>query len=57
VILCLLHVFVRSLVSEFIRLRLALIVLLSVIRFVLLLVVFSMNMIEIIMRLLLLLLI
>jgi hypothetical protein len=51
------HVFVRSLVSEYIRLRLALMVLLSDIRLVLLLVVFSRSMIEIMMRLLLLLLI
>jgi hypothetical protein len=51
------HVFVRSLVSGYIRLRLTLMVLLSGIRPVLLLVVFSRSMIEIIMRLLLLLLI
>jgi hypothetical protein len=51
------HVFVRSLVSGYIRLRLALMVLLSGIRPVLLLVVFSRSMVEIMMRLLLLLLI
>jgi hypothetical protein len=58
VILCpVLYVFVRFVVSEFIRLRLALIVLLSAIRLVLLLVVFRRNIVEIIMRLLFLLLI
>jgi hypothetical protein len=51
------HMFVRSLVSGSIRLRLALTVLLSVIKLVLLLVVFSGRKVEIIMRLLLLLLI
>jgi hypothetical protein len=51
------HVFVRLLVSGYIRLRLALMVLLSDIRLVLLLVVFSRSMVEIMMRLFLLLLI
>jgi hypothetical protein len=51
------HVFVRSLVSGSIRLRLALMVLLSAIRLVLLLVVFSRSKVMIMMRLLLLLLI
>jgi hypothetical protein len=51
------HVFVRSLVSGYINLRLALMVLLSDIRLVLLLVVFSKSMVEIMMRLLLLMLI
>jgi hypothetical protein len=46
------HVFVRSLVSRYIRLRLALMVLLSDIRLVLLLVVFSRSMVKIMMRLL-----
>jgi hypothetical protein len=51
------HMFVRSLVSGSIRLRLALTVLLSTIKLVLLLVIFSRRKVEIIMRLLLLLLI
>jgi hypothetical protein len=51
------HVFVRSLVSGSIRLRLALMVLLSAIRLVLLLVVFNSSKAGIMMRLLLLLLI
>jgi hypothetical protein len=46
------HVFVRSLISGYIRLRLALMVLLSDIRLVLLLVVFSRSMVKIMMRLL-----
>jgi hypothetical protein len=45
------HVFIRSLVSGYIRLKLALMVLLSDIWLVLLLVVFSMSMVEIMMRL------
>jgi hypothetical protein len=57
-ILCLVpYVFVRSLVSRSIRLRLTLIVLLSVIRLVSLLVVFSISKVMIMMRLLLMLLI
>jgi hypothetical protein len=51
------HVFIRSLVSGYIRLRLTLMVLLSDISLALLLVVFSRSMVEIMMRLLLLLLI
>jgi hypothetical protein len=51
------HMFIRSLVSGYIRLRLTLMVLLSDIRLVLLLVVFSRSMVEIMMRLLLLLLV
>jgi hypothetical protein len=51
------YVFVRSLVSRSIRLRLTLIVLLSVIRLVSLLVVFSISKVMIMMRLLLMLLI
>jgi hypothetical protein len=51
------HVFVRSLVNGYIRLRLALMVLLSGIRPILLLVAFSRSMVEIMMRLLLMLLI
>jgi hypothetical protein len=51
------HVFVQSLVSGYIRLRFALMVLLSDISLVLLLMVFSRSMVEIMMRLLLLLLI
>jgi hypothetical protein len=51
------HVFVRSLISGYIRSRLSLMVLLSDIRLVLLLVVFSRSMVKIMMRLLLLLLI
>jgi hypothetical protein len=51
------YVFIRSLVSEFIRLRLALMVLLSVVRLVSWLVVFSRSKVVIMMRLLLMLLI
>jgi hypothetical protein len=47
------HVFIRSLVSEYIRLRIVLLVLFSDIRLVLLLMVFSRSMVKIMMRLLL----